>query len=130
MKLSEVMRVIDGKPITRAFDANLEVETAFGADLMSDALMCAQEGTLLMTGIINPQAVRTAEMVSSQAIMFVRCKIPQVETIKLAEEKNIHLIACPYTMFEACGRLYDVGLKSCDLPDTSLRQWRERFGKG
>jgi len=71
--------------------------------------MCAQEGTLLLTGIINPQVVRTAEMVSSQAIVFVRCKIPLPETVALAEEKGIYLMACKYSMFETCGRLFAAG---------------------
>jgi hypothetical protein len=127
VKLEQVLRTIDGKPISKKIDLDLQVDAAFGADLMSDVLMCAQEGTLLLTGIINPQVVRTAEMVSSQAIVFVRCKIPLPETIALAEEKGIYLMACKYSMFETCGRLFAAGMDTCEIPEPSLQQWRKMF---
>jgi hypothetical protein len=129
MKLGEVMRIINGKPITRTINSSTEVESVFGADLMSDVLLCAQEDTLLVTGVINPQVVRTAEMVSCPAIIFVRCKIPLPETITLAEEHGISLIGCKYTLFETCGRLYRAGLTSCEIPQMTMDEWRARFEK-
>ena len=98
-----------------------------GADLMSDVLAFTQEGTLLMTGLTNPQVVRTAEMASVKAVVFVRGKLPPAETIALAEEKGIPLLASKYTMFETCGRLYKAGLPSCGLFEITLQRWREAF---
>jgi hypothetical protein len=43
--------------------------------------------------------------------VFVRGKTPGPETIQLAEELGIPLIASPYGMYEMSGRLYQAGLK-------------------
>jgi predicted transcriptional regulator len=127
MKLRDVLKAIDGKLISDEADLDLEVKMGCGADLMSDVLSFTHEGTLLMSGLTNPQVVRTAEMAGIVAIVFVRGKVPPPETIALAKEKGIPLLASKYTMFETCGRLYQTGLPSCGLFDTSLRRWRDFF---
>ncbi|RLC85569.1 MAG: hypothetical protein DRI79_11205 [Chloroflexi bacterium] len=127
MKLRKVLELIEGKLITKNVDLNQEVQMGCGADLMSDVLAFTHEGTLLMSGLTNPQVVRTAEMAGIKAIVFVRGKIPPSETVALAEEKGIPLLASKYTMFETCGRLYQAGLPSCGLFELTLRRWREAF---
>ena len=129
MKLREVLEAIEGKVISKNVDLDEEVQMGCGADLMSDVLAFTHEGTLLMSGLTNPQVVRTAEMAGIKAIVFVRGKVPPPETIALAEEKGIPLLASKYTMFETCGRLYKAGLPSCGLFETSLRRWQEFFEK-
>jgi predicted transcriptional regulator len=96
---------------------------------MSDVLSFTHEGTLLLTGLTNPQVVRTAEMAGIKAIIFVRGKLPPPETVTLAEEKSIPLLASKYTMFETCGRLYMGGLPSCGLFKSSLQRWLDFFGE-
>ncbi len=127
MKLSQVLELIDGKVVTKDVDLDLEVSMGCGADLMSDVLAFTHEGTLLLSGLTNPQVVRSAEMAGITAIVFVRGKIPPPETVKLAEEKGIPLLASKYTMFETCGRIYGAGLPSCGLFETTLRRWQEFF---
>lgn len=127
MKLKELLDIIEGKPISKNVDLNQEVDMGCGADLMSDVLAFTHEGTVLMTGLTNPQVVRTAEMAGIKAIVFVRGKIPPDETIALAEEKDISLLSSKYTMFETCGRLYKAGLPSCGLFELSLKRWLEAF---
>lgn len=127
MKLKELLDIIEGKPISKNVDLNQEVDMGCGADLMSDVLAFTHEGTVLMTGLTNPQVVRTAEMAGIKAIVFVRGKIPSDETIALAEEKDIPLLSSKYTMFETCGRLYKAGLPSCGLFELSLKRWLEAF---
>jgi len=127
VKLRKVLELIEGKLITKDVDLNQEVQMGCGADLMSDVLAFTHEGTLLMSGLTNPQVVRTAEMAGIKAIVFVRGKIPPSETVALAEEKGIPLLASKYTMFETCGRLYQAGLPSCGLFELTLRRWREAF---
>lgn len=127
MKLREVLSVIEGKTISKEVDLDMEIQMGCGADLMSDVLAFTHEGTLLMSGLTNPQVVRTAEMVGIKAIVFVRAKVPPPETITLAEEKGIPLLTSKYTMFETCGRLYKAGLPSCGLFELSLRRWRQAF---
>jgi len=115
MKISEVLSLIEGKVVSQGVDLDLEVSMACGADLMSDVLAFTHAGTLLLTGLTNPQVVRTAEMAGILAIIFVRGKMPPVETIRLAEEKGIPLLQSRYTMYETCGRIYRSGLPSCGL---------------
>lgn len=88
---------------------------ACGADLMSDVLAFTHSGTLLLTGLTNPQVVRTCEMAGIRAIVFVRGKTPPPETLDLAQSKGIPLLASRFTMFETCGLLYARGLQSCGL---------------
>ena len=82
---------------------------------MSDVLAFTHSGTLLLTGLTNPQVVRTSEMAGIQAIVFVRGKLPPPETVALAEAKNIPLLASRFTMYQTCGLLYASGLQSCGL---------------
>jgi predicted transcriptional regulator len=128
MTLEQVLSIIDGKAVSRNVDLSQQVNIACGADLMSDVLAFTHAGTLLLTGLTNPQVVRTAEMAGVHAVVFVRGKYPPPETITLAEEKNIPLLASRYTMYETCGRLYSAGLASCGLFDLALKTWREAFG--
>ena len=127
MKLCKVLEVIDGKVISKDVDVDQEVQMWCGADLMSDVLAFTHEGTLLMSGLTNPQVVRTAEMAGIKAIVFVRGKIPPPATIALAEEKGIPLLAFKYTMFETCGRVYQAGLPGCGLFELTLRRWHAAF---
>jgi hypothetical protein len=87
-----------------------EVKSGFGADLMSDVLCYQSIQGLLVTGLINPQAVRTAEMAEMTAILLVRGKIPPPEMVAVAAEVGIPMMGTKLTMFETCGRLYHAGL--------------------
>jgi predicted transcriptional regulator len=115
MKLAEILEVLEGELLTEGVDLNEDISCAAGADLMSDVLSFGKPGAILLTGLTNPQVVRTAEMADIAGIVFVRGKRPPQETIALAREKRIPLIAAPYTLFEMCGRLYQHGMIGCDL---------------
>jgi hypothetical protein len=127
MQLRDVLKAIDGKAITTDVDLNISVQMGCGADLMSDVLAFTHADTLLLTGLTNPQVVRTADMAGIRAIVFVRGKLPPAETVALAREKAIPLLASKYTLFETAGRLFQAGLPSCGVFDSSLVRWREFF---
>lgn len=88
----------------------IEVKEACGSDLMSDVLAFVKEQGLLLTGLQNLQAVRTAEMMDMQAVVFVRGKVPTEEMIQTAQRKNIVLMTTELPMFVACGKLFTNGL--------------------
>lgn len=127
MRLDQIIKTVDGKIISAEVDLTIEIDTAFGADLMSDVLAFVHTGTMLLTGLTNPQAVRTAEMAGVTAILFVRGKYPPAQTIALAAEKGVPLLWSPYTMYETCGRLYQAGLRSGGLLDLASETWDEGF---
>ena len=114
MKLSEIAEILQAEVLYGENLDRIDIEHACGSDLMSDVLCQSIRGSLLLTGLTNPQVVRTSEMSENSAICFVRGKRPPVETIDLARENRIPLLLCPYSMYLACGKLYTAGLLSCD----------------
>jgi len=111
MKLADIINLLELEVFVGA-DDSFEVETACGADLMSDVLAFSQEKSLLLTGLTNPQVVRTAEITGIKIIIFVRGKKPIPDTIELAQEKNVYLYSSTKPLFECCGLLYGNGIKS------------------
>lgn len=119
MRLHEVLTVTQAQvyEIPHQSVLDREVRVAFGADLMSDVLRYDVAQGLLITGLVNPQIVRTAEIADAAAILMVRGKTPLPETSKLAEQVGIPILGTKWTMFETCGRLYQAGLRAaarCD----------------
>jgi predicted transcriptional regulator len=115
MQIKYIADVINAQIL--AFDKGLEHEvvTAFGSDLMSDVLAYVEEDTLLITGLINQQVIRTAEMLDLKAILFVRGKMPCDEVIKLAEEKQILLMTTRESLFTVSGILFQHGLRGIKI---------------
>lgn len=119
MDFAQIVGVLEGEAVSLQPNLQQNVFCACAADLMSDVLAFAHCDSVLLTGLINPQVVRTAEMAGIQAIVFVRGKYPPPETINLAAETGIPLFSTRYTMYEACGRLYGAGLAGTGLCDPS-----------
>ena len=113
MTLFEVMDILDAKVLVGRNQLNTKVETAFAADLLSDVLAYAKQGALLLTGLTNPQIVRTASILDIAAIVLVRGKIAPDETLRLAEELDVPLLSTRYILFETSGRLYSRGITGC-----------------
>ena len=114
MNVQELIELVDGHLINISADLSREVKGGCGADLMSDVLASIQPEAVLLTGLCNPQVVRTSVMADVAAIVLVRGKNPPQVTIDLAEEENIALITSPFGMFELCGRLHRAGLPSLE----------------
>ena len=115
MLTSRIAELLGAKPLFIGSEENLAADftSAFATDLMSDALAMIQtdpEHTLLLTGLCNPQSLRTAEMLDLRTIVFVRGKHPVNECLELAGQMDLNLFTTPLTMYEACGILYGAGL--------------------
>ena len=80
---------------------------------MSTVLAFASPGALLLTGLTNNQVVRTTELSDMAGVCFVNGRRPSEDVIRLAESKNIPLLASPCSLYEACGRLYAQGIPDC-----------------
>jgi predicted transcriptional regulator len=120
MHFETVVSLLEAEVLSRRVNIGHTFVRGAAADLMSDVLAYAPINSVLLTGLINPQVVRTAEMAGILAIVFVRGKHPPAETIRLAEEVGIPLLSTRYTMYEACGKLYHAGLPGpgpCDPYD-------------
>jgi len=114
MNIKELINIVEGTSLTHSYDETAVILGGCGADLMSDVLASIEPGAVLLTGLCNPQVIRTAVMADVAAVVLVRGKNPPETTINLAEEENIPLITSPYGMFELCGRLHQSGLPSLE----------------
>jgi len=110
MKISEIVKLLGAEVITGKDNLDAEVKTGCGSDMMSDVLAFVKDQGMLLTGLVNPQVVRTAQMMDMPCVCFIRGKMPDGAMIKIAESAGIVLLACKYRMFEACGILYKNGL--------------------
>lgn len=88
-----------------------DVASAFGSDMMSDVLAYASDHGLLLTGLLNPQVIRTAHMQDMVCVAIVRGKRATPEILELAKACRIAVLETEYLMFEACGLLYAKGLR-------------------
>ena len=107
MKISEIKEILDAEIICGDELLDREVFTACGSDMMSDV----KEQAVLLSGLVNPQVVRTAEMMDMHCIVFVRGKQPDENIVDLARDRDIVLLSTKQTMFASCGMLYEKGLR-------------------
>ncbi|MDR3130347.1 MAG: hypothetical protein LBU18_02245 [Treponema sp.] len=112
MIVTEAINILEGQFFCGNDKADLVVTSACGADLMSDVMAFVKDRVLLLTGLVNPQVIRTAELLDIHCIIFVRGKSPSRDMIDMAEESNIILGGTRLPMFLACGKLYEAGLKA------------------
>lgn len=111
MTIREIMQTLDATLLTPDADLEREVHTACGSDMMSDVLAYVKDQAVLLTGLNNPQVVRTADMMDMVCIVFVRGKVPDATILQLAAQREIAVLSTRMTMFTACGLLHDKGLR-------------------
>src|SRR5574344_1705333 len=111
MKINTIIELLNAEVLACPDKVGSEVFSACGSDMMSDVLAYVKEQAVLLTGLVNPQVVRTAEMMDMKCIVFVRGKSPDMGMIDLAQEMNIPLLKTKCEMFTSCGILYEHGLR-------------------
>ena len=110
MLLNDVKNILEAKVLCGEDKMNTEVKSACGCDLMSDVLAFVKDQALLLTGLMNSQVVRTAEMMDMKAVVFVRGKTPSEEILELAKEAGIVVLCTELPLYMSCGKLYSQGL--------------------
>lgn len=111
MTIKDIVNILNAKVLVGQPHLERQVHTACGSDMMSDVLAFVKDQAVLVTGLTNPQVVRTASTMDMACIVFVRGKTPDAPVLALADEMDIAVLATPLTMFTACGRLYEEGLR-------------------
>lgn len=117
MRIEDIKNLLGAEVLCCEENTGREVFTACGCDLMSDVLAYVKDQAVLLTGLVNPQVVRTAEMMDMVCIVFVRSKSPTPEMIELAEENGIVVMRTDKRLYEACGLLYSGGLVGSKVKD-------------
>jgi predicted transcriptional regulator len=110
MKISTIREILDAEVVCGEEYLDHEVHSACGSDMMSDVLAYVKDQAVLLTGLCNPQVIRTAEMMDMRCVVFVRSKCPTDEMIRLARESDLVVLKTKKRMYEACGLLYSHGL--------------------
>ena len=110
MTIEDVGKFLDARIITEG-DTSVQVLSACGSDMMSDVLAYVKNRAVLLTGLVNSQVIRTAQMMDMLCVVFGRSKAPTEDMIKLAQDSGMVLMSTSRRMYEACGILYSNGLK-------------------
>ena len=110
MKISQMQQLLEARVLCCKENLEHEIHSACGCDLMSDVLAFVKDQAVLLTGLVNPQVIRTAEMMDMICVVFVRSKVPTQEMIDLARDSGIVLMVSDKRLYEACGLLYTNGL--------------------
>ena len=111
MTIREIAETLDATWLCCEEEGGRALRTAFASDMMSDVLAFVKEQAVLLTGLVNPQVVRTAEMMDMKVIVFVRGKVPGDAILDLARELDIVVLKTELEMFTSCGKLYQAGLR-------------------
>lgn len=114
MKIREIATLLEAELLCGAEQSDRMIVSACGSDMMSDVLAFVKRDAILLTGLVNPQVIRTAEMMDIMVIAFVRGKKCGEDIIEFAAERGMVLMRSPLTMYTACGRLYASGLRGED----------------
>lgn len=112
MKLKEIQAILNAKGLTGEENPELEVQSACSSDMMSDVLAFPKEHMVLLTGLVNPQVMRTADMLDIRMVVFVRGKQPAEEALELARECGISVLSTEHTLYNASGILFMSGLNN------------------
>ena len=110
MTVRDIQKILRADLLCEGDHLDAQVHTACGSDMMSDVLAYVKDQAVLLTGLVNLQVVRTAEMMDMNCIVFVRSKMPTAEMIELAKDCGMVILATDKRMYEACGILYSNGL--------------------
>ena len=111
MTVADIQHILKAEVVCGGTHLDTEVHNACGSDMMSDVLAFVKEQAVLLTGLVNPQVVRTAEMMDMKVIVFVRGKVPGDAILDLARELDIVVLKTELEMFTSCGKLYQAGLR-------------------
>ena len=117
MKIAEAVTILDGQFFCGEDTPDVEVFSACGSDLMSDVMAFVKDKVLLLTGLVNSQVIRTAELLDIQCIIFVRGKVPSREMIEIAQSAGVILAGTKLSMYISCGKLYKAGLTESGIRD-------------
>ena len=114
MKLGQIAELLQAQVLSSECMLQTEVQNAFCCDMMSDVLAFATNQSVLITGLLNPQVVRTAMMLDMHCIVFINGKEPTPEIVSLADANDIVIMVTQESMFRAAGTLFDTGLLNAE----------------
>jgi hypothetical protein len=110
MQISALRDLLEAQVLCGEDRLEEDIATVFASDMMSDVLACPDEIHCLLTGLINQQVIRTADMMDIGLVVFVRGKCPSTEVVEMARQRDMVVMLTGCRMFTACGRMYSAGI--------------------
>jgi predicted transcriptional regulator len=111
MKLSDIKTLLHCEVLAGEEDLSVDIREVVASDGMSEILAFAKSHELMITGLINIQSIRTADIAGVSAVIYCRGKRPDKKVIDFARQKRIPVLVTPMVMFDICGILFNQGLK-------------------
>lgn len=111
MRLDDIRDLLRCEVLTEGDDLSADVQSVVASDGMSEILAFARFGELMVTGLTNIQAIRTADISGVSAVVFCRGKRPDGKVVDFAKKKGIPVLVTKMVMFDICAVLYNKGLK-------------------
>lgn len=110
MLISDLIEILEARTLCGEERLDDDISSVFASDMMSDVLACPGDIECLLTGLVNQQVIRTADMMDIGLIVFVRNKCPSEEVVEMARQRDMAVLVTPCRMYTTCGRLYSAGL--------------------
>jgi hypothetical protein len=121
MKIEDIVKLLEAKIHHLPQDYDVDIIYGGASDLMSDVLTYMSDlpayvpkGMVLITGLLNPQVIRTAGLSDISAVIFTRGKVPNDKIIEKASKNTIAVMSTSHKTYTTCGLLYCSGLQSID----------------
>ena len=113
MRLTEIAERLKLNCLTPQIQENMDVEvhTAYISDVLSDIIVHAREGGLLLTIKDNIYALAVAVQAEFVAVVFSRGRAPEESVIEKAVSEGMPLFSSEDTTFDLAGKLYSLGLR-------------------
>ena len=110
MRIKDLMDLLEAELLSGGERLEEEITSIFASDMMSDVLACPDEIHCMLTGLMNSQVIRTADMMDIGVVVFVRGKMPGKDVVEMAIQRDMVVMVTKCRMFTACGRLYQAGI--------------------
>ena len=114
MEISGIIELLNAENLTSNFDSSMDIQTVHASDLISEVLASCGRRALWLTSLLDAQIVNTAELFDLACVVFVGSRRPHQSIIDAAIEDEIPILVTKLSMFEACGLLFENGLKTAN----------------
>ncbi len=122
MKIEAIKNALDASVIEGEEYLGNEIEHVYASDLMSDVLAFGKPHSILLTGLVNQQAVISAHMAEFKGVVFLRGKTIKDGARKFARDYELVLLSAQYDMFDACIRLNEIISSERTYPQHSYEE--------
>ncbi len=114
MKLKDIADKLNLKVLVEAGGLDREVSGGYCSDLLSDVINGSSAGNIWVTLQSHQNTVAVASLNDLAAIILVRDRQPDPETIAKSNEESIPILGTSESAFEICGRLFKIGVSGTE----------------